>query len=100
FSALLRALLAKLDLLYLDPLDPAVRRIGAPFLAQALRAVPKLKAGFLARNKELTDAGYHAQVHVDPKTSFFFLLDKGERATLRRKVSDYAELAARSEQVS
>ena len=30
FRALLKALLAKLDLLYLDPLDPAVRKIGAP----------------------------------------------------------------------
>ena len=100
FRALLKALLAKLDLLYLDPLDPAVRKIGAPFLAEALRAVPELKAGFLARNKELTDAGYHAQVHVDAKTSFFFLLDKGERATLRRKDSDFAELASRAEQVS
>jgi len=100
FRALLKALLAKLDLLYLDPLDPAMRKIGAPFLAQALRAVPELKAGFLARNKELTDAGYHAQVHVDAKTSLFFLLDKGERATLRRKDTDYAELAGSAEQVS
>ena len=62
--------------------------------------MPDLKAGFLARNKELTDAGYHAQVHVDAKTSLFFLLEKDERATLRRKDSDYAELAARAEQVS
>jgi len=62
--------------------------------------VPELKAGLLARNKELTDAGFHAQVHVDAKTSLFFLLDKGERATLRRKDSDYAELASRAEQVS
>jgi len=100
FRALLKMLLAKLDLLYLDPLDPAVRKIGAPFLAQALRAVPELKAQFLARNKELTDAGYHAQVHVDAKTSLFFLLDKGERATLRRKDTEYADLAARAEQVS
>ena len=100
FRALLKSLLAKLDLLYLDPLDPAVRKIGAPFLAQALRAVPELKAGFLGRNKELTDSGYHAQVHVDQKTSLFFLLEKGERVALRRKDSDYAELAARAEQMS
>jgi uncharacterized protein YllA (UPF0747 family) len=77
-----------------------VRKVGAPFLAQALRAVPELKAGFLARNRELQSAGYHAQVYVDEKTSLFFLLDKGERATLRRKDSDYAELAANAEQVS
>ncbi len=100
FRALLKTLLAKLDLLYLDPLDPAVRKIGAPFLAQALAAVPDLKAGLLARNKDLTAAGYHAQVHVDAKTSLFFLLEKDERATLRRKDSDYADLAARAEQVS
>ncbi len=100
FRALLKTLLAKLDLIYLDPLDPAIRKIGAPFLAQALAAVPDLKAGLLARNKELTAAGYHAQVHVDAKTSLFFLLEKDERATLRRKDSDYAELASRAEQVS
>jgi len=100
FRALLKSLLAKLDLLYLDPLDPAVRKVGAPFLSQALRAVPELKAGFLARNRELQTAWYHAQVYVDEKTSLFFLLDKGERATLRRKDSDYAELASIAEQVS
>ena len=100
FRALLKTLLAKLDLLYLDPLDPAVRKIGAPFLVHALNAVPELKAGLLARNRELTDAGYHAQVHVDEKTSLFFLLDQGERANLRRKDSEYAQLAARAEQVS
>jgi bacillithiol biosynthesis cysteine-adding enzyme BshC len=100
FRALLKTLLSKLDLLYLDPLDPAVRKIGAPFLAQALAAVPDLKAGFLARNKELADAGYHAQVYVDAKTSLFFLLEKDERAALRRKDSDFAELASRAEQVS
>ena len=38
FRALLKALLAKLDLLYLDPLDPAIRKIGAPLLAKALGA--------------------------------------------------------------
>ena len=37
---------------------------------------------------------------MDAKTSLFFLLEKDERATLRRKDSDYAELAARAEQVS
>jgi len=100
FRALLKVLLAKLDLIYLDPLDPAVRKIGAPFLAKALGAVPELKAQFLARNRELADAGYHAQVHVDAKTSLFFLLDEGERATLRRKDSAYAELVPRAEQVS
>ena len=37
---------------------------------------------------------------LDAKTSLFFLLDEGERATLRRKDSAYAELVPRAEQVS
>ena len=100
FHALLKTLLAKLDLLYIDPLDPAVRKIGAPFLAQALAAVPELKAQFIARNQELTSAGYHAQVHVDAKTSLFFLLENGERAALRLKDTEYAALTERAAQVS
>ena len=100
FRALLKLFLAKLDLLYLDPLDPAIRKIGAPLLAKALADAPELKSRFIERNQELARAGYHAQVHVDAKTSFFFLLEKGERATLRLKDSEYAALAGRAEQVS
>ena len=83
FRALLAKLLHKLDLLFLDPLDPAVRRIGAPLVAEALAAAPELKARLLERNRELEAAGYHAQVHLDAKTSLFFLLENGERVPLR-----------------
>jgi bacillithiol synthase len=100
FRALLKTLLAKLDLLYLDPLDPTIREIGAPLLAKALSVAPELKSRLIERNRELTDAGYHAQVHVDAKTSLFFLLENGERSALRRKDSEYAALAGRAEQVS
>ncbi len=100
FRALLKTLLAKLDLIYLDPLDPAIREIGAPFLAQALASVPELKAQLIARNRELAGAGYHAQVHVDAKTSLFFLLEKGERAAVRLRDTEYAALADRAGQVS
>ena len=78
FRALLARLLAKLDLVFLDPLDPAIRKIGAPIVAEALAAAPELKARLMARNRELEDAGYHAQVHLEEKTSLFFLLENGE----------------------
>ena len=100
FRALLKTLLARLDLLYLDPLDPAIRRIGAPLIAKALKLAPELKPRLIERNRELAGAGYHAQVHVDAKTSLFFLLENGERATLRRKDSEYAALAGRAEDLS
>ena len=100
FRALLKTLLAKLDLIFIDPLDPAIRKIGAPLLAEALSSAPELKAALLERNLELSAAGYHAQVHIEPKSSLFFLLENGERVQLRRKDSEYASLAARAAEIS
>jgi len=100
FRALLKKLLANLNLLFLDPLDPAIRIISAPIVSEALVAAPELKARLVERNRELEAAGYHAQVHIEEKTSLFFLLDKGERVPLRRKDSDYGDLRGRAAEVS
>ena len=100
FRALLKTLLGRLHMLVLDPLDPAVRAIGAPFMAEALSAAPELKAALLERNREVASAGYHAQVHLEEKTSLFFLLEKGERVALRMKDSEFASLCPRADQVS
>ena len=100
FHRLLKTLLGKFGLLYLNPLDPAIRAIGAPFMSDALRAAPILRTLLTERNCELTDAGYHAQVHVDNKTSLFFMLENGGRATLRLKDEEYAGLANRAADVS
>jgi bacillithiol biosynthesis cysteine-adding enzyme BshC len=100
FRALLKTLLAKLNLLYLDPLDPAIRKISAPLIAKALHMAPELKAALLQRNRDLEAAGYHAQVHIEEKTSLFFLLHKGERVPLRRKDSEYGDLQDRAAEVS
>lgn len=100
FQALLANLLGKLGLLFLDPLDPAVRQIGAPLVAEALSAAPELKTRLLERNRALESAGYHAQVHLEEKTSLFFLLENGERVPLRRKDSEFGELRGRAAEVS
>lgn len=100
FRALLGKLLRKLDLLFLDPLDPAVRKIGAPLVSEALSAAPELKEKLLERSRELEAAGYHAQVHLDAKTSLFFLLENGERVPLRRNNSDFADLRDRAAEIS
>ncbi len=88
--ALLRHLFESRGLLFLDPLDPALRSLAAPFLRDALVRAPDLKRKVLERNKALEAAGYHAQVHVEPETSFFFLLDGNRRITLRRRNGGYA----------
>lgn len=109
FVSLLRELLASYDLLFFDPMHPASRKLAAPFLRQAVEAAPDLTARLLDRNRQLNDAGYHAQVHIEKDTSLFFLLDQGHRLNLRRRDGVYhhrdrhwsaAELSARAEELS
>ena len=68
FRALLKTLLSKLNLLYLDPLDPAVRQIAAPIVAEALGASAELKARLLERNRELEEGAFTAA--ADPRLQF------------------------------
>jgi bacillithiol biosynthesis cysteine-adding enzyme BshC len=90
FQALLQKLLAKYGLLFVDPLDESVRAMAAPVLRDALRNGDALRNQLLDRNKELEAAGYHAQVHLEAKTSLVFLLDGDRRVTLRRQNGEYA----------
>ena len=109
FQDLLRRLLKRFDILYLDPMLPEFRELAAPALRRAVEAAPELTASVLKRNQELAAAGYHTQVHVEESTSLVFLLDKGKRFSLRRHGADYvhnsrrfttAELAGRAESLS
>jgi bacillithiol biosynthesis cysteine-adding enzyme BshC len=90
FRALLERLLAGRGLLFVDPLDEAVRRLAAPLLQEAVRKDESLHTKLIERGKALEAAGYHAQVHVEAKTSLVFLLDGDRRATLRRQNGEYA----------
>ena len=72
FSALLRRLLEGFDVLHVDPMLPAFRQLAAPALRAAVDAAPELSARVLRRNRDLEDAGYHAQVHVEDHTSLCF----------------------------
>ncbi len=90
FRALLERLLAGRGLLFVDPLDESVRRLAAPLLQETVRQDEGLHAKLIERGKQLEAAGYHAQVHVEAKTSLVFLLDGERRATLRRQNGEYA----------
>ena len=109
FATLLKRILAPLGLLFIDPMHPASRRLAAPLLAAAVRMAPELTRSLLDRNRELTSAGYHVQVHIEAETSFVFLLEDGQRLPLRRDGSDYVangrrfsaeDLAQRAESLS
>ncbi len=90
FRALLERLLAGRGVLFVNPLDESVRRLAAPILKETVRQDESLHGKLIERGKQLEAAGYHAQVHVEAKTSLVFLLDGDRRATLRRQNGEYA----------
>jgi bacillithiol biosynthesis cysteine-adding enzyme BshC len=90
FRELLRRITAAFDILQVDPMLPAFRELAAPALRAAVESAPDISARVLERNRELAAHGYHAQVHVEEHTSFFFLLENGKRLPLRRHGSEYA----------
>lgn len=83
FLQLVRELLAPLGLVFLEPLNKSFREIVAPFLAEAAKRTPDIMRAVLERSGELERAGYHAQVFADAETSPLFLLDGGQRVTLK-----------------
>jgi bacillithiol biosynthesis cysteine-adding enzyme BshC len=89
FSELLRRLLGRFEILQVDPMLPAFRELAAPAMRAAVERAPELTESVLERNAALAAAGYHAQVHIEPHTSFVFLLENGKRLTLRRNGREY-----------
>ncbi len=73
-------------LLVLDAGGRAMHRMGAPVLRAAIERADDLHAELLARKRELQEAGYHAQVAVEPQSSLLFLIDEqsGARVALKR----------------
>lgn len=106
FRKLVEELLRPYGMLFLDPLDPAIREIAAPFLSRALALSPELVATVQERSAELEAAGYHSQVHLEADASLFFTLEGGRRTVLKRNngghFNDYTleELQARPELLS
>lgn len=109
FRALLQDVLQGCELLYLDPLAPAVREIASGFLAEVAERVPELVSALRHRNEELGAAGYHAQVHIDDDASLLFLIGEHKRVALRWKDGQFlvrdrtfspAELRGHAERLS
>ncbi len=109
FARIVREMFAPYGLLLIDPMDPGVRRVAAPFMAEAVARMPELVEALIVRTGELTARGYHAQVLVDKQSSLAFLLDDGHRVALRHSGGEFvahhrkwtaAELSARAAELS
>ena len=82
FRTLLERLLAGYGFVFLDPLEPALREVARPFLAEAFARREELRAALVERGKALLASGHHAQVLVDNTTELFFRLEDGRRRKL------------------
>ncbi len=89
FRHLLADLLGGRGLLFLDPLDPQIREIAAPFLLEAFERTDELSVAVIARDAELKASGYHSQVLFEQQSSLFLRIENGRRIAMRHHDGAY-----------
>jgi bacillithiol biosynthesis cysteine-adding enzyme BshC len=87
FARWAAATFAAYGLVVIDAAEPRFHALGAPVFRQAIERAAELEASLHARDKELSERGYHSQVLVAPGSSLLFLVDEesGARLALKRK---------------
>lgn len=91
FATMMTSLLGRYGLIFLDPLDPAMKQLAAPLYAAAIRQAPRIASAVEQRSRELETAGYHAQVMATANSFPLFLHDEdgARRALLRNENGKY-----------
>src|SRR5271157_6359567 len=84
FAKLYTRIFAGHGLILLNPADPELHRIAAPFLVDALHRSAELDQAVLERNRELGVVGYHEQVKVTRESTPLFALVEGRRVAIHR----------------
>ncbi len=91
FATMMTSLLGRYGLIFLDPLDPAMKKIAAPLYSAAARQAPEIATAIEQRSRELENAGYHAQVLATANSFPLFLHDEdgARRALVRAENGKY-----------
>ncbi len=86
FGSLMARLFAGWGLVVIDAAAAGFHALGAEVLGLAIRDADSLHTALMARDAELAERGYHAQVKVREQSSLLFLIDEtsGARLPLRR----------------
>ena len=85
FATMMTALLGRYGLIFLDPLDPELKKLAAPLYFEAAQRAPEIAAALEKRSSELESAGYHAQVLATANSFPLFLHDEqGRRHAVAR----------------
>ena len=91
FATMMTSLLGRHGLIFLDPLDPELKKLAAPLYSEAARRAPEIAAAIEQRSNELEHAGYHAQVLATANSFPLFLHDDegGRHAVVRVENGKY-----------
>ncbi|HEX3248302.1 MAG TPA: bacillithiol biosynthesis cysteine-adding enzyme BshC [Pyrinomonadaceae bacterium] len=85
FATMMTSLLGRYGLIFLDPLDPELKKLAAPLYSEAAQRASEIAAALELRSKELESAGYHAQVLATANSFPLFLHDEqGSRHAVAR----------------
>jgi bacillithiol synthase len=88
FVVLLKEMLGQLPILFADPLNMSLRKVGKELIEQAALRHGEICDALLQRNGELSAAGYHAQVHVESSTSLLFVFEDDHRRTALKRAGN------------
>ncbi len=91
FATMMTSLLGRYGLIFLDPLDPEMKKLAAPLYSEAVRQAPQIATAIEQRSRELETAGYHAQVLASANSFPLFLHDEqgARRALVRTENGKY-----------
>lgn len=91
FATMMTSLLGRHGLIFLDPLDPEMKKLAAPLYSAAARQAPEIATAVEQRSRELEAAGYHAQVLATANSFPLFLHDEdgARRALVRVENGNY-----------
>ena len=85
FATMMTTLLGRYGLIFLDPLDPELKKLAAPLYAKAASRAAQIAVAIEERSRELEAAGYHAQVLATANSfPLFFHDDEGARHAITR----------------
>jgi bacillithiol biosynthesis cysteine-adding enzyme BshC len=76
FATMMTSLIGSHGLIFLDPLDPELKKLAAPLYSEAARRAPEIATAIEKRSAELENAGYHAQVLASANSFPLFLHDE------------------------
>ncbi len=90
FSSILTSLLGDLGLVVMDPMDPEVRRLGSPFLLEALTKGGDLADWINDQETNLETDGYTPLIRLREGTTGLYLYQGGQRLALHYRESQYS----------